>query len=126
MLLTATSLQFTGIHDVLLTAIILNTPNVHRVKVKLDSKIARWFQAPVPIPRHVDTLISLQSLDITGTGICPLHLFYILERAPQLRHLHALFDSLHNDADLHPASVSLPHLETVSGIALPLLLPLAP
>lgn len=113
LLLTATSLEFTGIHDTLLTALILNAPNVEKVDVELDHEFDELLEFPDFIPHHTVSLVSLQSLNITGTGICPLQLFHILERAPHLCHLHATLDESSDDIDLHPTSISLPDLETV-------------
>lgn len=130
LLSTVTSLEFTGIHDMLLIALILNSPNVEKVKAEIDDDFDGWLKEPVSIPHRVDALPSLHSLEITGMGICPLQLFHLLERTPQLRQLHVKFDYL-SETDLDPAPVSLPHLESVKLVcvveeALPLLSPLTP
>lgn len=103
---------------------------VEIVKAEIEVDFERWLEEPLYIPHRTDALPSLHSIDITGTGICPLQLFHLLERTPQLRQLHVKFDYL-SETDLDPAPVSLPHLESVKLVcvveeALPLLSPLTP
>lgn len=112
LLSTTTSLEFTGIHDTLLMAILFNTPNIEKVKAELNHDFDGLSRFSDFIPHQTDSLTSLQSIDITGRGICPYQLFYVLGRSPQLRHLGAVFDYT-SGIEFPPVSLSLPHLETV-------------
>lgn len=111
LLSTITSLEFNGIHDTLLTAILFNTPNIEKVKAELNHGFDDLSSFSDFIPHQSDSLTFLQSIDITG-GICPHQLFYILGRSPQLRHLRAVIDDT-SGIQFPPVSLSLPYLETV-------------